>query len=275
MKTKVRPIVWLTESAVMIALATVLSFIKLLDLPYGGSITIGSMLPMIVIAYRYGIGRGMITGLVYSVIQLLCGIGTLEYATSFTAAVAIIMLDYIIAFAVTGLGGLFRDKFKNDQTAELISGAVLVCLLRYICHVISGCTVWAGVSIPSSDGLIYSLSYNATYMIPETVIVVVLLWYLSGIVDFRSENLRPTVRKKTKSPAALVLGSIGWLAAVGAVIYDTVAVFGVLQNPDSGEFDFSLIGSAPWCVIGIVTGICAVICAVLLIISHNCSKAEK
>ena len=185
------------------------------------------------------------------------------------------MLDYIIAFAVTGLGGLFRDKFKNDQTAELISGAVLVCLLRYICHVISGCTVWAGVSIPSSDGLIYSLSYNATYMIPETVIVVVLLWYLSGIVDFRSENLRPTVRKKTKSPAALVLGSIGWLAAVGAVIYDTVAVFGVLQNPDSGEFDFSLIGSAPWCVIGIVTGICAVICAVLLIISHNCSKAEK
>ena len=80
MKTKVRPIVWLTESAVMIALATVLSFIKLLDLPYGGSITIGSMLPMIVIAYRYGIGRGMITGLVYSVIHLIYGGSCDNYA---------------------------------------------------------------------------------------------------------------------------------------------------------------------------------------------------
>ena len=69
-KTKTNTLVWLTESAIMIALATVLSLITLVDLPYGGSVTPGSMLPMILIAYRYGIGRGCITGLANGVIQL-------------------------------------------------------------------------------------------------------------------------------------------------------------------------------------------------------------
>lgn len=267
MKTKVKPLVWLTESAIMIALATVLSFVKLLDLPYGGSITVGSMLPMVLIGYRHGIGRGMITGLVYSGIQLLCGLGTLEYATSFQAAIAIVLLDYIVAFSVTGLSAAFRSVFKNNQTAGIISGAVLVCVLRYICHVISGCTVWAGVSIPSSDGLIYSLSYNATYMIPESIILIALLWYVSGIVDFRTENLRPISREKT-SPVSTALTAVGWLFVLGAVAYDTVAVFGVLQNPDSGELDFSLLGNAPWCTIAIVSAICLAALGILLAVSR-------
>ena len=76
------------------------------------------------------------------------------------AAAAIILLDYIIAFIVLGLGGIFRKLFRS-QGGALAAGTLLACLLRYVCHVISGCTVWAGLSIPSQDALLYSLAYNA------------------------------------------------------------------------------------------------------------------
>lgn len=254
----------LTESAVMIALAVVLSFVKLLDLPYGGSITVGSMFPMVVLSYRHGFKAGAVTGLAYSIIQLLCGLNNLSYATSFLAGVAIVMLDYIVAFSVTSLAS-FGRKFEN-QTVGLIFGAVIVGVLRYICHTISGCTVWAGVSIPDSDGLIYSLSYNATYMIPEIIILVAILWYVSSIVDLRSENLRPVKREKSTT-AQIITMAIGWCVLLCTIVFDTVKIFSVLQNGETGEFDFSLISNADFTSIGIVTIIGVILCVAMMIIS--------
>jgi len=169
----------LTESAVMLALTLILSYIKLLDLPYGGSITLCSMLPTILIAYRHGLLWGFAIGIANGLLQLLMGMSNLSYATSAAAAVAIILLDYIIAFAVTGFGGIFKKIFKN-QSLSLILGTAFVCILRYICHVISGCTVWAGLSIPDTEALIYSLAYNATYMLPELIIAVAGAAYLGA-----------------------------------------------------------------------------------------------
>ncbi len=157
----------LVESAVMLAIATVLSMIKLFNLPYGGSVTIASMLPIIIISYRHGLRWGLLSGLVYGIIQQLLGLDTLSWVTTWQSIVAVILLDYIIAFAVTGFGGVFRKKCS--QPMALLLGALLVGLLRYICHVISGATVWAGLSIPTNAAMIYSLGYNATYMIPETI----------------------------------------------------------------------------------------------------------
>ena len=68
----------LTESAIMIAAATILSMFKLVELPYGGSITLASMLPIVIIAYRYGTAWGILCGLVHGAIQLLLGSGTLS-----------------------------------------------------------------------------------------------------------------------------------------------------------------------------------------------------
>ena len=99
----------LTESAVMLALTVVLSFFKLVDLPYGGSITLFSMLPVILIAYRHGLTWGLMTGFANGVLQLLMGLKSLSYATSAGAVVAIILLDYLLAFTVTGFGGV-RSK---------------------------------------------------------------------------------------------------------------------------------------------------------------------
>lgn len=131
----------LVECAIMIALATVLSMVKLAELPYGGSITIASMLPIAIIAYRRGMGWGLGSAFVYAVIQQLLGLNSLSYVTTWQSVVAVILLDYIVAFTVVGFAGIFRNAIKS-QAAALTLGCVFVSVLRYACHVISGATVW-------------------------------------------------------------------------------------------------------------------------------------
>ena len=105
----------LTESAVMLALTFILSYLKLLDLPYGGSITLCSMLPPIFIAYRHGMLWGFGMGIANGALQLLMGMSSLSYATSAAAAVAIILLDYLVAFAVRDL----VEYLKKSQKIKL------------------------------------------------------------------------------------------------------------------------------------------------------------
>ena len=253
----------LIECALLIAIATVLSFIKLVDLPYGGSITAASMLPMIIISYRHGLGLGLASGLVYGVIQQLSGLNTLSWVTTWQSVVAVILLDYVIAFAVTGFGGVFKNKVTNSAAAMSL-GALLCCILRYICHVISGCTVWAGLSIPTTAALSYSFIYNATYMIPETIVLVIAAYYLASAMDFDKEM---PVRKKKEKGGIYYLAA-GLFAAI-ALIYDTVSIFSVLQDGESGEFMLTNIVNAPWNIVAIVSAICIVFSAVFLVIARK------
>ena len=260
------------ECAIMIALAAVLSFVKILELPYGGSVTAFSIVPIVIISYRHGVKWGLLSGFVFSIIQLIQTASTLSYATSFWAAVTIIFLDYIFAFTVIGLAGFLRNKVSNPSAA--VTGTVGVCALRYICHVISGCTVWAGVSIPSTDGLLYSLSYNATYMIPETIINAAAVFWLFGCLNFRSEKIS-VAKKIEKNLAETVSASISILSLMVAVIVDAVAVFASLQNPDSGVLDFSLISNTNFTLVGIVSAIGIVLCVVFAIIAKVTSNSAK
>lgn len=260
----------LTESAVMLALATVLSYFKLLDLPYGGSITLCSMLPIMLIAYRYGTPWGLFTGLVYSLIQLIFGFNNLSYATSAGAAVAIIMLDYVVAFSVIGLGGIFHRLFKK-QTSAMLIGMTLVCALRYICHVISGCTVWAGVSIPDSKALVYSLAYNATYMLPELLVSLIGTAYISGAVDLSGEALRRKT-KESLSRSAFAVKSLGFSSAAAALITDVLLFAGHLQNPDTGDFDITQLANVNYTAVIIVTAVGALLCTVLVPLSKKMEK---
>ena len=136
------------------------------------------------------------------------------------------MLDYLVAFTVLGLSGLFR-KSGSTQTTALTYGILLCCVLRYLCHVISGCTVWAGVSIPDTQGLLYSLSYNAAYMVPETIITVAAGIALSMSLDFTGEKLRPAPKAKGR-PLALVL----MLVCVVATAVAAVLLFRAFQTED-------------------------------------------
>ena len=138
----------LCECAVMVALATVLSLIKI-EFPYGGSITICSMLPILIIGYRYKPLVGCLTGVVYGLIQMLFGMSNFAYATSWQAALMILFFDYLIAFGVIGLGGVFRG-IKN-QAVGLALGALLASVLRFLCHFSHPAPVSSVAFQPRSD----------------------------------------------------------------------------------------------------------------------------
>lgn len=242
----------LTESAIMIALATILSLLKLVDLPYDGSITLASMLPILLIAYRYGTAWGMLTGFVHGVVQFVLGTSVLSYVTGALSVAAVIVFDYFLAFAVIGLGGLFRKRIKR-QSAALLAGAIAAGFFRYICHVISGCTVWAGLSIPTAGALAYSFVYNAIYMIPETLVVALAAYYVGSAVDFRSGKLA-MLKKETSAGSMRIAHLISGALICAAAIFDVVSVFSTLQNAETGEFDITGIVNTNWIAVAAVTG---------------------
>ncbi len=260
----------LTESAIMIALATVLSIIKLADMPYGGSVTIASALPIAIIAYRYGVKIGLIAGTVHAVIQQLIGLSTLSYFTTWQSILAIILLDYIVAFMATGLAGIFRKTVKN-QAIALCLGCALICVIRYACHVISGATVWAGLSIPTEAALSYSFIYNATYMIPETIILVIVALYIGSAVNFHTAIPTRLVKQSVPSNVSWISPVAGLLSCV-AIVYDVAKIFEQLQNAKTGEFDISGIANVDWTELIVMTTVilAAVIC--LLAVRHSLLK---
>lgn len=254
----------LIESSLMVALATVLSILKLVEMPYGGSVTMASMLPIVIVSYRCGLGWGLGSGLCFAVIQQLLGLKYLSYFTTWQSVVALVLFDYVIAFAVSGLGGVFKSK-RISQKVAFVAGAVLVSLLRYLCHVISGATVWVGLSIPDSAALIYSLGYNATYMIPEAIILAAVGYYIGGLIDFSKENptrFAPGEEKKTASSAAYALSAT---AIIVMLTVDVSLLAPFTQNPDTGLFDFGYLKDAPWIAVSVVSAACLVLAALALI----------
>lgn len=254
----------LTESAMMIALATVLSFLKLASLPYGGSITIASLLPIVIIAVRYGIPWGLFTGLVHGSLQLLLDPSPLSYFSDGLSVAAIVLLDYILAFSLVGIAGATR-KIKNP-TVSLTFGALIAGLARYICHVISGFTVWAGFSIPTAAALTYSFVYNATYMLPETLVLVCAAYFVATSVDFRSMRLAPAKREDKKISIWKISSAASFAAAM---IFDIVAVFSKLQNGETGEFDITGIAQVNWTSVVIVSAVCFAASAVLVMVDRK------
>lgn len=255
----------LVESALMIALATVLSLLKLADLPYGGSITFASMLPIALISYRNGLGWGLGSGLAYGVLQQLLGLKTLTYVTGAPSVIAVIVLDYLLAFTVIGLAGMFRRAVPKQSTA-LSLGVFVTCVLRYACHVVSGATVWAGLSIPTTAALGYSFIYNATYMVPETIVTVLAAYYLASLIDFRELEPKRLARTASESGTAAWLGAGAALIIFAGVIFDVVAIFSKLQDAETGEFNITLLAdSSLWIQVGIVTALVALAAAALYI----------
>ena len=200
----------LTVSAVMLALSTVLAavcaLIPFLQLPMGGGITLASMLPIVIVSYMYGVKWGLFTAFTYSVIQvvmdLMLGVSGSVIMALFMpendsymgifAGICILLLDYLVAYTVVGLGGIFRDRFESKAKA-LCLGSVVAVGLRFVSHVISGYIfygAWAewffsqeslgafGQAVLATfDGqllaFIYSLCYNGFYMIPEIIITAI------------------------------------------------------------------------------------------------------
>lgn len=251
----------LAESAILVAIASVLSMIKLVDLPYGGSVTIASMLPIVIIAYRHGLGWGLGSGVVYGVIQQLLGLNTLSWVTGWRSVLMVILFDYVVAFAVIGFAGVFR-KLQNQGSA-LVLGSLLASVLRYACHFVSGVTVWRDISIPADQAVLYSLAYNATYMLPEAIVLVIAAWYLGTALDLRRDQ--PTRVAHSESPKAALVKFGGGLLISGMLIYDVAAVFAKLQNGETGDFFIQGLSDVNWVRIAVISAVCLIAVAGLLI----------
>ena len=157
----------LCEGAVLVALAQVLSYLKLFELPQGGSITIG-MFPIFFYCVRWGFGPGMLASFAYALLQLfLDG----AYAWGWQSMLG----DYIFAFAVLGVAGLFWKK-KNG----FVLGATAGCIARFLVHYVVGATVWAEYMPETFFGMtmttlwFYSLLYNGSYMVVDWLLIVVI-----------------------------------------------------------------------------------------------------
>lgn len=210
----------LTFSAIMLALATCLalvcSLIPFLNLPFGGGFTIASMLPIVIVSYMYGVKHGLFTAFVYSVIQMVLDLMLGSSSTiialflpdsgmALISAILICLIDYVAAYTLLGLGGVFRHKFKSKTTA-LALGTLLALALRYLMHILSGFIFYGsyaewfftqegfykigGFILDHTSGtllaLIYSIFYNGLYMIPEIIITVI-----AAVIISRLPQIKP------------------------------------------------------------------------------------
>ena len=185
----------IAESAMLIAIATVLGMIEL-KMPFGGGVTICSMLPLVVISHRYGWKWGVFTAFAYSLIQLMLGLNNVGYATSFLMAVAIILLDYVLAFTVIGLSGVF-DLFIKNRRAALAVGIAVTFTLRFLSHLLSGALIWdvwmpeEFMGMTMTNPWQYSFLYNGSYMLVELIVteIVAMAIYAPLGRYFRGEDI--------------------------------------------------------------------------------------
>lgn len=208
----------LVTSAMLISLGTVISlvseWIPFLNLPFGGTITLASLLPIVLISHLYGVSWGLGSGFVYSLLQMAVGFRTVSalflpdsdsYMGSVWMALAILLLDYILAFTLVGLGGMFRNRLS--VTASLVWGSIVATALCYLSHVLSGAIfygAWAEWFFTESAaknfafspwimehfsgwGLatVYSFVYNGLYMFPEMILTA-----LGGAAISKIPNLK-------------------------------------------------------------------------------------
>lgn len=187
----------LTETAIMIALATGLSYVTMFKLPMGGSITLFSQVPIIIIGYRYGAKWGCVTGIIHGLLQMLLqGLGNFAYVKGIGAYLVLIFADYVFAFMALGLGGAMFKKLIKNQTIALGIGAFAASLLRFVCHFVSGVTIWGDYADGWKSVWEYSAAYNGSYMAVEAIISVAAVIALSLVLDFNKVNLRKRITTK-------------------------------------------------------------------------------
>ena len=171
----------LTEGALVIAAAYVLELLCVwlnaisgvgALLPFGGTITV-SMLPIVYYSYRRGAMWGAGVGLAYSFLQMALGF-YVPPANNFGALVLCVLLDYIVAFTVVGIAALFAKPFGKRKLLGYTVGAVTVCLVRFVSSFISGVILWGSYAPEGMNVWIYSLVYNASYMLPNAILTGVL-----------------------------------------------------------------------------------------------------
>ena len=187
----------LTESGLLVAIGIILDTFFKFQAPwaYGGSITLFSMLPLVIVAYKYGILWGGFSGLVHGLITMFIsgggspGLAAMIQENGPAVFAGILILDYALAFAVIGISGI-AVRFTESAPAALAWGSFIGLLGRFFCHFLSGFLLfgayadwffgevsWGGWFTENFSGAslsaVYSLVYNGLYMVPEIILTVI------------------------------------------------------------------------------------------------------
>ena len=154
----------LTTCAICIALAVEASLIRIYQFPFGGSVTLFSMLIIVLPAWIYGWKEGVLCGLIYGMMQFILG--------PYIVSVPQVILDYVLAFSIMGVAGFFKDS-KNG----IIKGYAVAILGRWVIATLAG-LAWVAAGSVAWDGwnpLPYSMAYNAAYIFTEAAVTFVVL----------------------------------------------------------------------------------------------------
>ena len=200
----------LTESAMLLAVAILLELLSKMFIPemtFGGQLTIVSMLPVVLISYRHGVKWGFVAAFAYALMEMVMGAKTVTgafqpgyFGDAAMVGNALIMcfLDYLVAYTMLGLGGIFRNKIQNPGLS-LMAGSLVALGARYVTHIASGYILFAGWAewfftqedfpawgaalventTPQLLGFLYSVVYNGMYMIPEMVFTALAALFLA------------------------------------------------------------------------------------------------
>ena len=193
-------ILCVSEGAVIIALSYVLELLCVwlnaisgigALLPFGGTITV-SMLPIVYYSYRRGMRWGIGVGIAYSLLQMMLGFYVPPAKTLWALGLCV-LLDYLLAFSATGLAPIFAKPFGKRRLVGYCIGAVAVCFIRFISSFLSGVILWGEYAPEGMNVWVYSLVYNASYMLPTAILTGVFASVLCAALD--PQTLRPMKKK--------------------------------------------------------------------------------
>ncbi len=149
----------LINVALMLALTIVLHQLRIYHMPQGGSVTLGAMVPLLFLTYRYGAGIGCLAGFVYGMINLM--------QDAFIVHPLQVLFDYPLPYMALAIAAAVPGR--------IYLGAALAFAARFLCHYISGVVFFGSYAPPDTSPYLYSLVFNATYLVPEAVICLLLL----------------------------------------------------------------------------------------------------
>ena len=176
----------------MLALSFALSYAKVFEMPMGGSVTIASMLPVMLISIKYGVGVGIPTAFAYSLTQLMQAFATANvfpYCETPGTLVTCILFDYIVPFTVLGLAGIFKSvKLTKKPEVNVYIGIVAAVALRFLCHFITGVVIWGQWAPEGMGKYVYSLLYNGGFLSADFAICIV-----CAVLMFRKAEIRKMV----------------------------------------------------------------------------------
>lgn len=177
-ETKKLNVYALCQCGILIALATILSFLPIIEMPMGGSVTLASMLPILLIGVKFGYKWGLGSATVFMVMQLLQSLikaNVFVWCTTVGAVLVCLLFDYVVPFTILGLSGFAKPSVGKSVNIPkvLVTFSVLI-FGRFLCHFITGMTIWGQWDDGFWGAFIYSLTYNGSYMGIELVLTVVL-----------------------------------------------------------------------------------------------------